>query len=312
MTDRKPVILFDIDGTVANLSHRLHFIQNGMNDWDSFNAGIPGDKPIMEAVWLQNQLRVHSGFPIIFASGRSENERKDTQKQLQHFGCYYEKLYMRPAGDKRADYIIKREILDQIREDGYEPYIVIDDRQSVVDMWRDNGLFVLQCDPGKAECRSDVYKFHEDIKHPLIIMVGPSGAGKSTLIDRVGMPNDSIISSDSLRLQLTGDFRDQSRNAVIYPMMLELASQRLKMGLPVILDATHCRRKDRINAVKIIPNDIPVMYMVVNRSLEDKIKTKDWRDEAVIRRHDEVFKSNLKDILKGDDMANVEVTDCRK
>ena len=41
-------IVCDIDGTIANLSHRLHFIQpeeGGKKDWDSFFAGVSDDEP---------------------------------------------------------------------------------------------------------------------------------------------------------------------------------------------------------------------------------------------------------------------------
>jgi hypothetical protein len=321
MTTLKPVILMDIDGTVANLSHRLHYIKDGKNDWASFNANILGDTPIEQTIFLNNLIT--SGYlppedrqTVIFASGRSENERADTETQLKNFGLNYDKLYMRPAGDTRADYIIKREILDQIRADGYEPFIVIDDRQTVVDMWRENGLFVLQCDPNGAECRSDIYKFHKDITYPLTILVGPSGAGKSSSLEGTGL-DQMVISSDNLRDLFTGDFRDQSENDRVFRAMHEMASQRLKLGLPVILDATHIRRKDRLDALKIVPDDIPVAYMVFNRSLEEKRKTAGWRSSVIIGgkslvdKHDEVFKSNLKDILRGDDMKNVTVIDRR-
>ena len=56
---------------------------------------------------------------------------------------------MRKDGDQRADHIVKREILDHIRKAGFEPVLVFDDRQSVVDMWRDQGIRVAQTAPGK-------------------------------------------------------------------------------------------------------------------------------------------------------------------
>ena len=55
---------------------------------------------------------------------------------------------MRKDGDQRADHIVKREILAQIRNAGFEPVLVFDDRQSVVDMWRDQGIRVAQTAPG--------------------------------------------------------------------------------------------------------------------------------------------------------------------
>lgn len=315
MTERKKVILFDIDGTVADLSHRLHYVTNGAHDWDNFNKNIPLDTPIEETIFLNSILKssVHPTVGIIFASGRSEDEREMTEKQLADFKCHYDKLYMRPAGDRRADYIIKKEILQQIRDDGYEPYIVIDDRSSVVEMWRKEGLFVLQCDPNRGECGSDVFQFHDDVKDiALTLLVGPSGAGKTTSIRDAGLDGDAVISSDRLREYLTGDPTDQTQNKRVFQVLHELVEQRLKLGLPVIVDATNIRNKDRIAIAKLIPDRFPVHYMVVDRPLVEKLADRGHRSEELIRRHDQIFKSNLKDILAGDGLPNVKVIDLRK
>ena len=37
---------------------------------------------------------------------------------------------------------------ERIRKDGYEPFLVFDDRQRVVDMWRRNGIQCCQVAPG--------------------------------------------------------------------------------------------------------------------------------------------------------------------
>ena len=58
------------------------------------------------------------------------------------------RLFMRKNGDSRADYVVKREILDDIRKAGFEPVLVFDDRQSVVEMWREQGIRVAQVAPG--------------------------------------------------------------------------------------------------------------------------------------------------------------------
>lgn len=57
---------------------------------------------------------------------------------------YYDDLYMRKDGDQRKDNVIKQEILKHIKEK-YEISFAFDDRKSVVDMWRENGVFCFQC-----------------------------------------------------------------------------------------------------------------------------------------------------------------------
>lgn len=321
-------IIFDIDGTVADLSHRVHHVQGKRKDWVAFMATLSADKPIEQTITLNQMMSMYLGagvadhktaMPIYLASGRSEDERKDTEDWLYKHGVYYDRLFMRKSKDYRADHVVKKEILDEIRAIGYEPWLVIDDRQQVVDMWRSEGIFVLQCDP-KANFTAHLdYEFHESIKYPLTIMVGPSGAGKSlwTLnqVECYGIDPASVISSDIIRHHLCGDFQDQSKNQEVFETMHELASLRLKRGLPVILDATHLRNADRIKAAKIVPDDVPVKYVVINRPIADKKASGGWRNsvnvkgKSLIDFHDQVFRSNLKDILNGDGLPNVTVVE---
>lgn len=141
-------IIFDIDGTVANLDHRLGFVRTTPKNWDAFDAAIPHDTVIEEVQALYTALAFMPGFNhkpahrIIFASGRSDRNRDTTAAWLEKNGFVkYEKLYMRPDKDFRPDYEIKRELLEQMRADGYDPKICFDDRLSVVKTWPKLGVF---------------------------------------------------------------------------------------------------------------------------------------------------------------------------
>lgn len=314
-------IIFDIDGTVADLSHRVHHVQGAKKNWLAFMAAISDDKPIEQTVYLNKFLygRSREVGPLYFVSGRSESERLETEAWLAKYGLSYDKLLMRPSGDYRADHIIKREILGQIRAEGYEPWLIFDDRQQVVDMWREEGLFVLQCDPHRNFTAHHDYNFHKKIEFPLTIMVGPSGSGKTTWIEET-LGTEALkatISSDTIREELCGDFQDQTKNFQVFETMHELASLRLKRGLPVILDATHLRDADRKKAALLVPNDVSVLYVVLNRTVANKKKTGGWRNGVTVKGkplidfHDQVFKSNLKNILAGDGLPNVTVKDYR-
>lgn len=309
-----PCILFDIDGTLANLEHRRHFVTGRKKDWPSFDKLMHLDTPIEQTIFLNNLINWHGLMPIFCASGRADHKRETTETWLEKEGVHYKRLFMRKSGDYRADHIIKKEILEEIRGLGYEPWLVFDDRQCVVDMWRKEGLFVLQCDPNPSETFHDAYHFGPHIEWPLTILVGPSGAGKSTYVSG----RHDVISSDQLRQEICGDFRSQEENERVFEAMHTLARERLKLGLPVVLDATHLKNADRIKAAKLLPETIPVRYMVFNRSVVEKEATGGWRNAVsvkgttLIRYHDQVFKSNIKDILKGDGLPNVTVIDMRE
>jgi hypothetical protein len=76
------------------------------------------------------------------------SEYKDkTEKWLAKHSVPHDFLYMRPLEDKRPDDVVKQEILDTLLPKKELIEFVVDDRQSVVDMWRKNGLTVLQCNP---------------------------------------------------------------------------------------------------------------------------------------------------------------------
>jgi hypothetical protein len=55
---------------------------------------------------------------------------------------------MRRVGDRRPDYIVKAELLDQILRDGFSPSMAFDDRDQVVAMWRERGVPCAQVAPG--------------------------------------------------------------------------------------------------------------------------------------------------------------------
>jgi hypothetical protein len=88
---------------------------------------------------------------VLFVTGRPEKTRKNTEAWLVNHGIeanFQASLFMRPDGDRRPDPIIKQDILARIRDAQFEPVLVFDDRQSVVDMWREQGIRVAQVAPG--------------------------------------------------------------------------------------------------------------------------------------------------------------------
>lgn len=139
--------IFDIDGTLANCSHRLHHIQKQPKDWTSFFAACGDDAPIAHIIELAQTLRLASAKSLVFVSGRSDECRPATEMWLREHGLSGA-LYMRKAGDHRDDDIIKVEILSQVRADGYEPIMAFDDRDRVVAAWRAAGIPCAQIAPG--------------------------------------------------------------------------------------------------------------------------------------------------------------------
>jgi hypothetical protein len=148
------LIVFDIDGTLANIEHRLDYVRSKPKNWAAFDAGIPNDKANLPVVRVFHAL-YNEGHTLIFASGRNERSREATVTWLSKYDLWSpgrSKLYMRKADDFRSDDIVKQEILDEIIADyGRKPDMVFDDRPRVVRMWRDNGIFVFNVYQGEED-----------------------------------------------------------------------------------------------------------------------------------------------------------------
>jgi hypothetical protein len=147
MTDKR-IFVFDIDGTLANIEHRRQYVQNGQRNWKKFNEKMMDDTPYEDIIFLAQHFHSMPWATVLIASGRGAEDREKTENWLSWRAVPYTKLYMRPAKDSRKDSIIKKEILEQIRAEYGEPFMVFDDRNQVVDMWRENGVRCLQVAPG--------------------------------------------------------------------------------------------------------------------------------------------------------------------
>lgn len=156
----KGYVLCDLDGTLADIRHRLHFVnpewavKKGIEfkkDWKAFFDGIPYDEPRIEIVDMLAKFE-NDGYEIIFLSARSEDYRETTERWIDKvFKGYriHKTLIMRRSGDSRPDTEVKKQILDSYFPHKDWIHKVVDDRPSVIRMWRENGLDVIDVGSGK-------------------------------------------------------------------------------------------------------------------------------------------------------------------
>ena len=141
-------IIFDIDGTLADLNGREQFLHNGPKDWKSFNANMDKDLPNTPVVELYRTLYNSKQYELILISGRQERFRQVTETWLTAHQIPFDTLLLRADTDFRHDAEVKQDILKTLQAQGKEILFAVDDRQSVVDMWRANGITCLQCSKG--------------------------------------------------------------------------------------------------------------------------------------------------------------------
>ena len=146
------LIVFDIDGTIADCTHRLHFIEKKPKNWNAFFSSAKNDRPILPMVDLLMQLADNnrsefSPNTIVLATGRPEYLRDDTMEWIrEHIGHgYIDRIYMRGDADYRPDDVVKVELAQQIEKDyGSKIWMWFDDRARVIRALRNElGLFVI-------------------------------------------------------------------------------------------------------------------------------------------------------------------------
>ena len=146
---KETVVIFDIDGTLANMDHRLHFIQGEEKNWDAFFDSMVNDKPIKPMIEVLKAMH-KSGFKVLFCTGRPGSHAKETIEWVNHMtGIEFEdsQFYFRPTGDHSPDDKIKEGMLREIQQK-YEVLTVFEDRKRVVDMWRKNDIHCCQVAEG--------------------------------------------------------------------------------------------------------------------------------------------------------------------
>ncbi len=133
----KSIVIVDIDGTIADVRHRLHHIKGPRKkNWKAFFEAMDRDTPI-EAI-IEQVHELEKDHDIIVVTGRPDHYRRRTEKWLLKHGIRYLRLFMRPDGDHRPDYTVKAEVLREFSKG--QIVLAIDDRGPVCDMWEQNGI----------------------------------------------------------------------------------------------------------------------------------------------------------------------------
>lgn len=142
-------ICFDLDGTLADITHRLHYIKDGRKDWPAFYRACVDDKPGFVALDVFRALRDSGQHIIDIWSGRSDEVRVETEKWLSYFAPGYRELKMRKAGDYSPDHELKASWMEEhLAKYGSYHAMAVDDRSRVVAEWRKRGTVCFQIAEG--------------------------------------------------------------------------------------------------------------------------------------------------------------------
>lgn len=175
------MIIFDLDGVLADCEHRRYFIERDIScghwhqipnhpvemcieckkkhkewkpDWDAFYEAFDKDMPIQPVIdiWDKEISLGMMGIHQIW-TGRSESARKNTEKWLDsHLLCFQKKqLKIRFTGDHTPYEQLKERWLNGALSSGKTIEYVFDSHPESIRMWRRRGIFVFHCNQSKEE-----------------------------------------------------------------------------------------------------------------------------------------------------------------
>ena len=169
-------IVFDLDGTLADTTHRLEKLGDDPSDkeWEEYHHACMGDPTFEHVVNVFRCLRGRyiSRNVIEIWTGRGEGAGRRVRNLTLHwlrthiclgFVDYETAKYFKPPGgriddivvrmrphkDNRPDFKIKREWLEESIEQGNPPDLVFEDRDQVVRMWREHDIPCFQVKDGR-------------------------------------------------------------------------------------------------------------------------------------------------------------------
>lgn len=133
-------IIVDLDGTYALMGDR--------SPYDAARCEIDTLNTVVHSVVL-GYVALDPKRKVVLCSGRQSDFREQTERWLKANEIAYDALFMRASGDARKDNVVKRELFDNHIRHNYNIDFVLDDRNQVVDMWRNElGLVCLQVAEG--------------------------------------------------------------------------------------------------------------------------------------------------------------------
>ncbi|MEI6360600.1 MAG: hypothetical protein WCP95_00565 [Actinomycetes bacterium] len=124
------IAVFDIDGVLADATHRQHHVESRPKDWDAFFAAV-GEDPVIEA-GRARLLEAAGEHEIVVVSGRPERTRADTEAWLERGGMGRPRVVLRPDHDRRPAADLKADLLVGVGSPD-EVVLIVDDDPSVVE-----------------------------------------------------------------------------------------------------------------------------------------------------------------------------------
>lgn len=149
MENKRTAIICDLDGTLCLFEKQDKTAAHYRNPYDASTCGNDlVNQAVLKVLYSYSGYDIALGREVIFVSGREDKYRMQTTEWLNKHGIFNYSLFMRKSGDFRKDSVIKQEIYETYIKPNFDIDFVLDDRDQVVKMWREQGLVCFQVAEG--------------------------------------------------------------------------------------------------------------------------------------------------------------------
>lgn len=144
------IVLWDLDGTLFDIRHRLQYVTEKPKNWKAFYDEIPFDEPF---VTMTNLWRwyAHYGYQQLILTGRPEHTRPVSLKMIHDFvDAEFDdsNLLMRPNDDFQSDVEFKVAVVQHLIDIGKTIEIAYDDKHEIVD------AYIYRCGIDAVRCQN--------------------------------------------------------------------------------------------------------------------------------------------------------------
>lgn len=138
-SDTRPTAhIFDMDGTLADISSIRHYVEGPKTDFHRFHEESVNVPPHDHVVDMARKAQ-EEGHKVLIVTARSTKYRPHTAYWLADHQVPSDAMYMRRQGDQRPDYEVKKDILSRISSQ-FRVVHAVDDNPNVLKLWHENGI----------------------------------------------------------------------------------------------------------------------------------------------------------------------------
>ncbi len=132
-------VIFDIDGTLADVREIKHHLTGDVVDYDLYHK-LAQDAPPVEPIVIAAVSMVALGLSPLIVTARKAKYMDDTVIFLRRNNIPFDMIFMRQDDDDRTDVDLKRDILKRIRSMDYDVKLAYDDNPEIIDLWVSEGI----------------------------------------------------------------------------------------------------------------------------------------------------------------------------